>query len=567
MQRKSLLSGFIFWFVVVIMTCLSRSASAQIGMGGSPRPVLFRGATIYTMEGDPIENGELLVVGKRIKAVGKNLEVPPRTRTIDCEGKVIVPCFIDAASVMGLPSRQGKHSSEHNLLDAVSLDDRELIRATLSAGVGYAYLRDASGPAPVGARGLAVQFTQRPRMTNDQLSVSGTEALHVKLGRSTSGPASRNAEVSAFEKLLKGARKYEEAWDKYTEDLEKYEKELAEWAKKNKGKKPSDLKSTAKPSAKPTARPTTGRTGPTRRRFPRPRPPSVPTIDEWADTSVRCPVCGGDEDDGHQDHIPGMGIPFQFDEFRPDELAFEDKKPDAKSKSTETASKGPAKPKEPSYKRSTAQLVRALNGEMKVRIEVHHAEVILALLDVLKTYPMEVVFEGCTEGYVVADQLAKAGYPIVLRSQPVKPLAEKARSASGGSSSRFRFPRGMRIPPNFRIGPTSVSSAPALLTSEENAATLADAGARVVIGSLGESASGTRLLRDRAAYAAGWGLGKQRALASITINAAHALGIADSLGSLKAKKTASFLVLDGDVFDSATTVENVYMTGRRAYRK
>ena len=105
-----------------------------------------------------------------------------------------------------------------------------------------------------------------------------------------------------------------------------------------------------------------------------------------------------------------------------------------------------------------------------------------------------------------------------------------------------------------------------MLRAGENAQVLADAGVRVVIGSLGEADNVTRLLRDRAAHAAGWGLGSDRALRAITINAAHALGVAGSLGSLEPGKLASFLVLDGEIFNSSTSVEQVYMSGRRAYR-
>lgn len=61
--------------------------------------IAFTHARIITMDGDEvIENGTVLVEGNRIKAIGKNGEVtiPEHTKTINCDGKTIMPGFIDA---------------------------------------------------------------------------------------------------------------------------------------------------------------------------------------------------------------------------------------------------------------------------------------------------------------------------------------------------------------------------------------------------------------------------------------------------------------------------------------
>lgn len=65
--------------------------------------VLLKGARIVTMNGNEvIENGDILVVNNRIKAVGKSgtLQVPANTKVIDVAGKTIVPGFIDTHSHM-----------------------------------------------------------------------------------------------------------------------------------------------------------------------------------------------------------------------------------------------------------------------------------------------------------------------------------------------------------------------------------------------------------------------------------------------------------------------------------
>jgi Tol biopolymer transport system component/imidazolonepropionase-like amidohydrolase len=65
--------------------------------------VLLKGARIITMKGDEvIENGDVLIVNNRIKAVGKSgsLQAPGNAKVIDAAGKTIVPGFIDTHSHM-----------------------------------------------------------------------------------------------------------------------------------------------------------------------------------------------------------------------------------------------------------------------------------------------------------------------------------------------------------------------------------------------------------------------------------------------------------------------------------
>jgi Tol biopolymer transport system component len=65
--------------------------------------VLLKGARIVTMKGDEvIDNGDILIVNNRIKAVGRSgsLQVPSNAKTIDASGKTIVPGFIDTHSHM-----------------------------------------------------------------------------------------------------------------------------------------------------------------------------------------------------------------------------------------------------------------------------------------------------------------------------------------------------------------------------------------------------------------------------------------------------------------------------------
>ncbi|RXK60862.1 amidohydrolase [Lacibacter luteus] len=65
--------------------------------------IVLKNARIVTMKGEEvIENGDVLIVNNRIKAVGKSgtLSIPAGAKEIDCSGKTITPGFVDTHSHM-----------------------------------------------------------------------------------------------------------------------------------------------------------------------------------------------------------------------------------------------------------------------------------------------------------------------------------------------------------------------------------------------------------------------------------------------------------------------------------
>jgi hypothetical protein len=65
--------------------------------------ILLKNARIITMKGDEvIEQGDILIVNNRIKAVGRSgsLDVPKDAKVIDCSGKTITPGFVDTHAHM-----------------------------------------------------------------------------------------------------------------------------------------------------------------------------------------------------------------------------------------------------------------------------------------------------------------------------------------------------------------------------------------------------------------------------------------------------------------------------------
>ncbi|MEL6358042.1 MAG: amidohydrolase family protein [Bacteroidota bacterium] len=64
--------------------------------------------------------------------------------------------------------------------------------------------------------------------------------------------------------------------------------------------------------------------------------------------------------------------------------------------------------------------------------------------------------------------------------------------------------------------------------------------------------------------AVAYGLPYERAIQSITLNAAKILGIDETYGSLEAGKSATLIVVDGDVLDMRTSeVEMAFIDGRK----
>ena len=63
---------------------------------------LIRGGLVKTMAYGDIEDGQILIDGNKIAAVGKELTVPENTEVIDATGCIVTPGLIDAHTHIGL---------------------------------------------------------------------------------------------------------------------------------------------------------------------------------------------------------------------------------------------------------------------------------------------------------------------------------------------------------------------------------------------------------------------------------------------------------------------------------
>ena len=97
-----------------------------------------------------------------------------------------------------------------------------------------------------------------------------------------------------------------------------------------------------------------------------------------------------------------------------------------------------------------------------------------------------------------------------------------------------------------------------------NAGRLATAGVRVLFNYGGEpsDAANVRNLPQFVAAAVAFGFPKEKALASVTLEPAKVLGVADRVGSIEPGKDATLIVTDGDLFDIRSHVVAAYLDGR-----
>lgn len=92
----------------LIAATTAAAAAAVAGPAPAPAndsaldPIAIVGATVWTMDGAPLEGATVLFRDGKIVAIGKDIEIPGRARKIDGTGKVVTPGFIDASTGLGL---------------------------------------------------------------------------------------------------------------------------------------------------------------------------------------------------------------------------------------------------------------------------------------------------------------------------------------------------------------------------------------------------------------------------------------------------------------------------------
>ena len=173
-------------------------------------------------------------------------------------------------------------------------------------------------------------------------------------------------------------------------------------------------------------------------------------------------------------------------------------------------------------------LLPAIDGAIPV---VVHAQRLAQIRDAMKWASEEklgLVIWGGADAWRMADELAKAGVPVILESPLVLPVREDdpydAQFADAGVLDR--------------------------------------AGVRVAFNDGGDDASNVRNFPQLAAMAVAYGYPREKALASLTLEPARILGVDGRIGSLEPGKDATLILTDGDILDLRTRVVGAYIDGR-----
>jgi imidazolonepropionase-like amidohydrolase len=170
---------------------------------------------------------------------------------------------------------------------------------------------------------------------------------------------------------------------------------------------------------------------------------------------------------------------------------------------------------------------KLIRRELPLLVTVNRAHDIATVLRLGREFNIRVVLDGAAEAYLLLDEIKASGYPVILH-----PTMARA----GGDTENL---------------------------SMETAAKLEASGIPFALQSGFESyVPRTRVVLFEAAAAAAHGLSARDALASVTIDAARLLGIADRLGSLAPGKDADLALYDGDPLEYTTHCVGVLIGGK-----
>jgi imidazolonepropionase-like amidohydrolase len=171
--------------------------------------------------------------------------------------------------------------------------------------------------------------------------------------------------------------------------------------------------------------------------------------------------------------------------------------------------------------------VKILKGEVPLLVTADRAQDVVSAIRLAKEFNFKLIIDSCAECGLILEEVKASGYPVILHA---------TMKRAGGETENISF---------------------------EDAAKLQAAGIPYALQSGFEGyVPKTRVVLFEAAVAAANGLTFDQALASITINAARLIGVADRLGSLEAGKDGDLALYDGDPFEYTSHCVGAVINGK-----
>ena len=515
---------------VAIQALAVSSVQAQL----FERATVVRNARIVAPDGSVIEGGAILIKGDSIAAIGKDVKAPMLSKTIDVGGKTVTPGLVDAWSSLGRLGRSRQVDPTANAWDAFDRHARDDFREALRHGVTTVYVGPGGGPG-VSGKGVVVQLVPGAGGTAGEV-LQEAAALCVNFG-SGQPAVERMRTYGGIRKQFRKALEYREALEDYDEDLKEYVEELKkrseekekEEAKEGESKEGEEKKEKGEEKEESKEPPEDDE----------PTPP----------------------DDDDEDGASGTGFAdlFTFQRAKTASLrrtastrAKDDDKNGENDKNGNGKGEGEdkdgekeedelTKPTRPTPDPKSDVLLEAIDHKLPVRIEAHRSADILNALELAGEFNLDIILEGATDAYLVADKIADAEVPVVLGQVSRTDLFE---------------------PNEFRRH------------TERNAAALTRAGVRWTAGSGGANPHTARFVGLNAQLASSYhadltaredGTGKERWMQTVTSDAAAVLGLAGRIGRLATGMRADLVIWTGDLGDPGSTVDRVFVAGKLAY--
>lgn len=174
-------------------------------------------------------------------------------------------------------------------------------------------------------------------------------------------------------------------------------------------------------------------------------------------------------------------------------------------------------------------LLEVLSGKRMVHFHTHRNDDILTVLRLKEEFGFKTVLHHVSEGWVVADEIAKAKVPasIIWIDSP------------GGKMEAVNL-----------LG--------------KNGVILEKAGVDVAFHT-DDYITDSRLFLRSAAFGVRYGMSRKKALESLTLAGARMLELDRSIGSLEKGKSADFVILSGDPFSNYTLVLETWIEGERVF--
>jgi len=174
-------------------------------------------------------------------------------------------------------------------------------------------------------------------------------------------------------------------------------------------------------------------------------------------------------------------------------------------------------------------MMEVLEGKRVVHFHTHKMNDILTVLRLQKEFGFRVVLHHVSEGWKVADEIAKAGVPCSIINI----------DAPGGKLE-------------------------AMQCSPKTGGILEKAGVLVAIHT-DDPITDSRFLIRSASLSVREGMSRQKALEALTISGAKMLDLSSKVGSLEKGKDADFVILSGDPFSVYTHVEQTWVEGKKRF--